>query len=85
MSATPGKVQLLGVGEAGGKKILTLRFLQGRNPDWAGRPFFAEYDEKAIWLDDLKPAFGEAKFFYEEELNQLFVEEVTSDEKTSVD
>jgi KamA family protein len=85
MSATPGKVQLLGVGEAGGKKILTLRFLQGRNPDWAGRPFFAEYDEKAIWLDDLKPAFGEAKFFYEEELNQLFEEEVTSDEKTSVE
>ena len=31
-------------------------------------PFFAKYDENAIWLDDLKPAFGE-KFFFEDELN----------------
>jgi len=65
MSATPGKIQLLGVSEVGGKKIMTLRFLQGRNPDWAARPFFAEYDDKAVWLDDLKPAFGEEKFFFE--------------------
>ena len=76
MSATPGKVQVLGVGEAGGKKVLSLRFLQGRNPDWAGRPFFAEYDDKAIWLDELKPAFGDKKFFFEEELKQIFDEEI---------
>lgn len=77
MSATPGKVQILGVGEAGGKKIITLRFLQGRNPDWAGRPFFAEYDDKAIWLDELKPAFGDKKFFFEEELKLLFNDQIT--------
>jgi L-lysine 2,3-aminomutase len=76
MSATPGKVQVLGVSEVNGKKIMTLRFLQGRNPDWVARPFFAEYDEKAIWLDDLKPAFGEKKFFFEDELKNIFNEQI---------
>ncbi len=74
MSATPGKVQVLGVAEAGGKKIFTLRFLQGRNPDWAARPFFAAFDENACWLDELKPAFGDEKFFFEDELKTLFNE-----------
>jgi hypothetical protein len=41
--------------------------LQGRNPDWVMRPFFAEYDEDAMWLDELKPAFGAEQFFFEEE------------------
>jgi L-lysine 2,3-aminomutase len=74
MSANPGKIQLLGVSEAKGEKIFTLRFLQGRNPDWVQRPFFAAYDDKATWLDDLKPAFGEERFFFEEEMEQLFCE-----------
>jgi L-lysine 2,3-aminomutase len=69
MSCTPGKIQMLGVSEipseTGMKKIMALRFLQGRNPDWAARPFFAEYDEKATWLDELRPAFGGKKFFFE--------------------
>lgn len=76
MSATPGKVQVLGISEVNGKKVMTLRFLQGRNHDWVARPFFAEYDEEAIWLDDLKPAFGEEKFFFENELNELFNEHI---------
>ena len=80
MSATPGKVQVMGVSEVGGKKIMTLRFLQGRNPDWVGKPLFAEYDEKAIWLDDLKPAFGEKKFFFEDELKQIFESEISNSE-----
>ena len=70
MSATPGKVQVVGTTELNGEKLLILRFLQGRNPDWAHKPFFAKYDENAIWLDDLKPASGE-KFFFEEELEQF--------------
>jgi KamA family protein len=69
MSCTPGKVQMLGVSkiptEHGMKKIMILRFLQGRNPDWAARPFFAEYDEKVTWFDELRPAFGQKKFFFE--------------------
>ncbi len=70
MSAFPGKVRVNGVAEVGGEKVFVLEFLQGRNPDWVGRPFFAKYDEKAAWLDDLKPAFGE-KFFYEDELAEM--------------
>lgn len=74
MSANPGKVQLLGVSEIKGEKIFSMRFLQGRNPDWVQRPFFAAYDDKAAWLDELRPAFGEDKFFFEEELEQFYRE-----------
>ncbi|HSB50704.1 MAG TPA: hypothetical protein VLC72_05195, partial [Nitrosopumilaceae archaeon] len=73
MSATPGKVHLLGVSKINGKKVIVLRFLQGRNPDWVQIPFFAKYDEKAIWLDELKPAFS-SKFFFEDELNQKYAD-----------
>ncbi|MBG88554.1 MAG: lysine 2,3-aminomutase [Verrucomicrobiales bacterium] len=65
MSCTPGKVEVDGVTTINGEKVFVLRMLQGRNPDWAYRPFFAKYDRNAIWLDDLKPAFGEEKFFFE--------------------
>jgi L-lysine 2,3-aminomutase len=67
MSAAPGKVQILGVSDESGEKVFVLRFLQGRNPDWVQRPFFARYDPKATWLDTLKPAFGKRKFFFEED------------------
>jgi hypothetical protein len=49
-----------------------LRMLQGRDPDWAMRPFFAEYDDGAIWLDELVPAFGEERFFFEEGLQRMY-------------
>ncbi|PKO98539.1 MAG: lysine 2,3-aminomutase [Bacteroidetes bacterium HGW-Bacteroidetes-9] len=73
MSCTPGKVQFLGVSEINGKKVFVLRFIQGRNPDWVSRPFFAKYDENAIWMNTLKPAFGR-KFFFEEEEDNIFGE-----------
>ena len=44
---------------------MSMKFLQARNPDWACRTFLAKYDENAVWLDDLKPAFGGEKFFFE--------------------
>jgi KamA family protein len=72
MSADPGKVQVLGVTEIGGEKVIALRMLQGRNPDWAMRPFFAKYDEQAIWLSDLRPAFGQERFFFEAELARMY-------------
>ena len=72
MSASPGKVQVLGVSEVNNKKIIALRFLQGRNPDWVARPFFAEYDEEAGWVNELVPAFGEKEFFFETELKELY-------------
>jgi KamA family protein len=83
MSCTPGKVQMLGVSEipVDGKmeKIMTLRMIQGRNPDWVAKPFFAKYDPKAVWMDQLKPAFGD-KFFFEDELEQMYHEKVTDRE-----
>lgn len=74
MSANPGKIQVLGVANAGSEKVFVMRFLQGRNPDWVQRPFFARYDESACWIDELKPAFGEQQFFFEEEMERLFHE-----------
>ena len=65
MSATPGKVHVIGTANINNEKVIVLRFLQGRNPEWVEVPFFAKYDENAIWLDDLKPAFTE-NFFFEE-------------------
>ncbi len=68
MSTDPGKILINGVSEINGKKVIVLSFLQGRNPDWVNKPFFAKYDDKAIWLNDLEPAFDEQKFFYEKGL-----------------
>ena len=71
MSALPGKVVIQGVTEIYGEKVFMLSMLQGRNPEWCRKPFFAKYDPKATWLTDLRPAFGEKKFFYQDELNEL--------------
>lgn len=71
MSAGPGKVEVSGVSEIAGEKVFVLRFIQARNPDWVQRPFFAKFDENAHWLDDLKPAFGEEKFFWQDEYEAM--------------
>lgn len=71
MSDHAGKIQVLGVQEIKGEKIFVLRFIQGRNPKWVDIPFFAEYDPKATWFNQLKPAFGEEKFFFEEKRAKL--------------
>ena len=65
MSATPGKVLVNGVVEIHGERVLSLEFLQARDPAWVRRPFFAAYDPRAAWLDELRPAFGEREFFFE--------------------
>jgi KamA family protein len=72
MSTDPGKIQVLGRAEVAGRRVLGLNFIQARNTDWVARPFFARYDEKAAWLDDLRPAFGETEFFFEPELRAMF-------------
>lgn len=71
MSCLPGKVQLLGVTDVKGENVMVFRMIQGRNPDWAARPFLAKYDKDAIWYTDLQPAFGEEKFYFTDELNQI--------------
>lgn len=71
MSALPGKVAVDGITEIAGEKVFALSLLQGRNPDWVKKPFFAKYDPEAAWLTDLRPAFGKDKFFYQDELNKI--------------
>jgi len=42
------------------------------------RPFFAAYDEQATWLREPKPAVGEPRFFFEEELEAFYRENLQS-------
>ena len=58
MSCTPGKVEVTGVEEIMGQKAFVLRFLQCRDEAWIGRIFFAKFDPKAVWFDDLEPLDG---------------------------
>lgn len=74
MSATPGKVHVLGIAEAGGERVFALEFIQGRDADWVGKPFFARYDGDATWLDGLKPAFGAKRFFFDDELKRMLAD-----------
>ncbi len=65
MSAGPGKIQVLGIRQVGGEQVFVLRMLQGRNPNWVLRPFFAKFDQEASWISDLQPPSGYARFFFE--------------------
>jgi KamA family protein len=65
MSATPGKVLIQGVAEIAGEKLFVLSFIQARDPSWVGRPFFARFDPRATWLDQLQPANGAKDFFFD--------------------
>ncbi|MCZ7606145.1 MAG: lysine 2,3-aminomutase [Planctomycetota bacterium] len=71
MSCTPGKVLISGVAEVKGEKAFVLKMLQGRDPAWVNQVFFARYDQRAAWMDQLKPAFGEQEFFFEEGMRQM--------------
>jgi L-lysine 2,3-aminomutase len=85
MSAGPGKIRVAGIAEVQGEKVYVLEFLQGRNPEWVGKPFFAAYDPKAQWLDDLTPAFGADQFFYENEYKKLLKIDTLPGHKLSTD
>ena len=74
MSAMPGKVVVDGITQVAGEKVFVLKFLQGRDPKWANRVFFAKYDPKATWLSDLQPAFGEERFFFEAAVEEALSE-----------
>ncbi len=64
MSATPGKVVIAGTAVVRDEKVFVLKMIQGRDPSWVNRVFFATFDSQAAWLTDLRPAFGEREFFY---------------------
>ena len=71
MSTKPGKVLVVGVTKLNGQQVFVFQFLQARDPEWVGKTFFARFDPQATWLDDLQPAFGESKFFFEDGLQRI--------------
>jgi L-lysine 2,3-aminomutase len=79
MSATPGKVLVDGIATIDGQKVFVLKMIQGRNPEWANRMFFARYDAEATWLDQLEPAFNEREFFFEQSLEKMVTRARRSD------
>ena len=74
MSAMPGKVVVDGITQVAGEKVFVLKLLQGRDPKWVNRVFFAKYDPRATWLSDFQPAFGEERFFFEDALREALAE-----------
>jgi KamA family protein len=65
MSAMPGKVHVLGVSEIGHERVFVLEYLQARNAELVRRPFFARYNSKASWFDQLEPATPADRPFFE--------------------
>jgi KamA family protein len=53
MSATPGKGIVDGEMHFEDQRYLQLRFLQARQPELVGRPFFARWSDTASWLDEV--------------------------------
>ena len=47
--------------------LLVCDLVQARDPSWVRKPFFAELDADAAWFDDLRPAFGKDRFYFEED------------------
>jgi KamA family protein len=71
MSATAGKLLVVGITDVAGETVFVLKFLQARKTSWVNRVFFAAFDPDACWITDLKPAFGETEFFFEASLRKL--------------
>jgi KamA family protein len=75
MSASPGKIQVLGTIELSGSKYFILNFLQARRAEWLSRPFLARYSETASWINELSPPNPEDSFFFEHSYRALYAQE----------
>ncbi|HEX2122502.1 MAG TPA: lysine 2,3-aminomutase, partial [Thermoanaerobaculia bacterium] len=65
MSASPGKIEVLGTLEIGDQRYFSLRFIQAREKEWDNRHFIARHSATARWINELTPAFDEPRFFFE--------------------
>ncbi len=65
MSATPGKVLVVGIATVAGREVFVLKMIQGRDPEWVNRVFFAGFDPAAVWIDQLEPALESPESFFE--------------------
>jgi hypothetical protein len=49
-----------------------LKIIQGRDPEWTNRVFFARFDSTAAWFDELEPAFGDEEFFFSRAIRSMY-------------
>jgi L-lysine 2,3-aminomutase len=70
MTSSAGKTSLLGTTEINGEKVFVLKFNEARNMEWMDTTFFAKYNEEENTIEKLIP-FGSAKYFYEDELEEI--------------
>lgn len=84
MSCYPGKCHILGVSEIRGKQAFVLEFLQAREPDMVRRPFFARYDPRAVWYDDLEPLSASDRAFFIHEGDASPIHYTTSDGESAI-
>jgi hypothetical protein len=71
MSATPGKVLVVGTTQIEDEAAFVLKMIQGRDPSWVNRVFFARFDAQATWLTGLRPLKGRSEFFFEPYLRAM--------------
>jgi KamA family protein len=71
MSCHPGKVHVLGTTEVAGEKAFMLEFLQARKPELVRQPFFAKFDPKATWFDQLEPLTQNDVPFFQRDLDTV--------------
>lgn len=65
MSATPGKIQILGTTKLyDDTEAFILQYIQARNPEFVNRPFMAKYDPDAIWFNQLEPLHSHDSHFF---------------------
>ncbi|MHA1866524.1 MAG: KamA family radical SAM protein [Candidatus Heimdallarchaeaceae archaeon] len=91
MSSLYGKIHVLGVNKLNNNEdVFVLRFIQARNPNWVGKPFFAKFNKQATWIDQLEPLFGDKFFFekekylhaFEEDLEAAIVQDTVAEDET---
>lgn len=70
MTASAGKISLLGTVEIAGEKLFALKFNEGRNMEWMDKVYLAHYDEKENTIINLKP-YRADKHFFEDELAEI--------------
>lgn len=71
MSASAAKIGVVGIVDVNGERLFVLKFVQSRNPEWTKRVFFAKFSPTATWINELMPAFGDEKFFFEKEYETI--------------
>jgi hypothetical protein len=71
MSAAPGKILVDGIATLNGQKVFVLKVIQGREPEWVNRTFFARFDPQATWIDELEPTIRGREFFFAPSLREM--------------